>query len=566
MKKTNWQLLLLSLTIISSQSFARGGIREQDPMRSIEMTQRMLELRKEQEYINEQLAYPTRKEEKVADELPDFEDGVKYNFNTIEVVGTDVLSEEVRKVTREYENTPMGKTEMYELLMELSNLYLGEGYMTTLVTVKSGNVKEGKLVYEVKEGKFKEVKYLNKEASFLDKVRLNLAFPISEGDPLTSQAMDQGIENINIGGRNNVVEVSATEEYGFSNLTIEEDYSSTGFSFGVDNSGYADKGRVKTNINFSQSNLLGINDMLTLNYVERLTDERGKDKESNYDIGYTIPVGYWSFSYGYNLGDNYNTTVSDIGSYKSESKSQKHKFTVKKILSRGERHKTTMSSVFTFKDNHNTMNDLVLDVSTKKYSSLTFGLEHTDKLLGGTIFGSLKYERGLPLFGAEADPSTITENDYKVEYDKYILSLNWMKMFQLGTHGFQYKMGVGGEYSSDRLMSSNQFSMGDEFTVRGFKESSVAGNKGIYVNNTITYMGSPNYPILSKFQPFIGLDGGMSRDMDLPSTDRIAGFAVGVTVNLGGFSGSVTYGVPLKWAEGMPKEDNPIYASVTYSL
>lgn len=37
-------------------------------------------------------------------------------------------------------------------------------------------------------------------------------------------------------------------------------------------------------------------------------------------------------------------------------------------------------------------------------------------------------------------------------------------------------MGIGGSYS-DRLLSANQFTMGDEYTVRGFKESSVVGIK-----------------------------------------------------------------------------------------
>ena len=213
------------------------------------------------------------------------------------------------------------------------------------------------------------------------------------------------------------------------------------------------------------------------------------------------------------------------------------------------------------------MNGLTLDVSTKKYSNTTIAIDHSNRFLGGTIFGMLEYERGVPWFGAEKDPSPLKEGDYKIEYDKVNFNLDWMRIFGIKEHNFQYRMGIGGTYSDDRLMSANQFTMGDEFTVRGFKESSVAGNKGVYMNNTITYLGTQNMnKFLAMFKPFIGLDGGVSRDRDLPTSDKIAGMALGVKFNMGYLNASFTYGIPLVWADGMPHEDNPIYFNMRYSF
>ena len=417
--------------------------------------------------------YPNKNKE-ATDEIniPDLEDGEKYRFTDIQLVGSKLFKKETTELIEEYERMEMGRSEIYELLTKLSNIFLSKGYSTTLVTIKSGNVRTGKLVYEVKEGKVRDIKFLDKEAGFRDRLRLKMAFPMSKGDLLNTQDMDQGIENMNIGGYNNIAEITPTEEYGFSDIVIEENYRTTGFSIGMDDSGYKDKGRNKVNINFSQDNIFGINDRFTLNYIERLTKKRELDKESNYDLGYSIPIGYWKISYNYNLGDNYNTTVSQLGSYKSESKSEKHKVKLSRILSRGQFHKTTLHLGVEYKDNYNTLAGLVLDVSTKKYSNASIAIDHTDKFLGGTIFGMLEYERGVPWFGAEGDPDPLQPWDYKVEFDKININLDWMRNFAISNHNFQYRMGIGGTYSEDRLLAADQFTMGDEYTVRGFKESS----------------------------------------------------------------------------------------------
>lgn len=563
----NWRRILLCLLSLSGTIHA-AVVPQRDTLSDIEKTQRLLELRQQQEYINQQLMYPNRKvEEKKENEILNMEDGKKYLFKKITLEGSNLYEKETKALIKKYENTEMSKQDIYELLTKLSNIYLAQGYSTTLVTIKSGNVNTGELVYQVKEGKVRDIKMLEKKTNLRDKMRIFGAFPIKKGDLLRTQDMDQGIENMNIGGYNNVTEITPTEEYGYSDILIEENYRPTGFSIGMDDSGYKDKGRNKVNINLSQDNILGLNDRFTANYIERLTKNRKLDKESNYDLGYSIPLGYWKIAYNYNLGDNYNTTISDLGSYKSESKSKKHKLKISRVLSRGQFQKTTLHLGVVHKDNFNTLNGLTLDVSTKKYSNTTIAIDHSNRFLGGTIFGMLEYERGVPWFGAEKDPSPLKEGDYKIEYDKVNFNLDWMRIFGIKEHNFQYRMGIGGTYSDDRLMSANQFTMGDEFTVRGFKESSVAGNKGVYMNNTITYLGTQNMnKFLAMFKPFIGLDGGVSRDRDLPTSDKIAGMALGVKFNMGYLNASFTYGIPLVWADGMPHEDNPIYFNMSYSF
>ena len=59
---------------------------------------------------------------------------------------------------------------------------------------------------------------------------------------------------------------------------------------------------------------------------------------------------------------------------------------------------------------------------------------------------------------------------------------------------------------------------------------------------------------------------GVSRDKDLPTSDRLVGMALGLKFNAGALSGGFTYGIPLRRASKMPREGNPIYFNINYNL
>ena len=161
----NWRRILLCLLSLSGTIHA-AVVPQRDTLSDIEKTQRLLELRQQQEYINQQLMYPNRKvEEKKENEILNIEDGKKYLFKKITLEGSNLYEKETKALIKKYENTEMSKQDIYELLTKLSNIYLAQGYSTTLVTIKSGNVNTGELVYQVKEGKVRDIKMLEKKTN-----------------------------------------------------------------------------------------------------------------------------------------------------------------------------------------------------------------------------------------------------------------------------------------------------------------------------------------------------------------------------------------------------------------
>jgi len=110
------------------------------------------------------------------------------------------------------------------------------------------------------------------------------------------------------------------------------------------------------------------------------------------------------------------------------------------------------------------------------------------------------------------------------------------------------------------LLDNNKFEMGGFDSVRGFKENTIKGDKGLYIQNTLTWRNK------SFFDPFVGLDLGLSRDRYRKNSDRIAGIAVGLKFQKDNLTAEIAFSRPLRRADEMPKETPPIFFKMSYQF
>ena len=90
-------------------------------------------------------------------------------------------------------------------------------------------------------------------------------------------------------------------------------------------------------------------------------------------------------------------------------------------------------------------------------------------------------------FGAESDKEK-GEYSPKAQFQKYTADISWYRPFNIGEQRFSYRVSLSGQYSDDILYSSEKLGIGDDTTVRGFKENSIMGDKGFYMRNEIGYI------------------------------------------------------------------------------
>ncbi len=508
------------------------------------------ELQKKQNIENElkKLDNNTRIENnKTESAIENNENLESYVFNTISLIGEKKISSFQKNIMEKYKNRNVTKKDILNLVKEMSNYYLKKGYITTIVTINTLDIKNKNLVLEVKKG------YVATNS--------NVVFSNKKGKVLNIFDVDQVIENMNTGLTSATVDIVASDKEGYSTLLVNKKREKQigGYVF-LNNGQYKDYGREQLGIQLSRDNLLGLSDVLNLGFYKRLTKKSKDNREDVYFLSYNIPFGYYNFRYDMSASKSKNLVEGLNGNYVSKNEVLKQNFTLSKTFFRNQTTKWSGDLGIKLNKTKNSFEDLVVDVSSQKYTNLLAQINYFHKIKNGAMYASFGYERGLKWFGGAGDDKDSVKKPYKKEFDKYNFDFLLNKNFMLTKNqAANYKLNIGASYSDDRLLSRNKFDIGSEYTVRGFKESSVSGDKGIYINNTLTLLNK-------SFSPFIGLDFGISKDKDLDFVDKIAGIAAGVKYNKNNLNMSLTFSRPLKRSKGMPRESNPIYYNISYSF
>lgn len=488
-------------------------------------------------------------------------------FKEIIIEGDNLLINELKKESLRFLNKKMNNEEIYKLIESLTDYLHKKGYITSAVLFKEGNVYDGRIVLEVSSGRIDNIYFKNssKEDELKDKIKINMAFPNYKERILNIRYIDQGMENLNNSGWRHQMEIVEKED-GYSDIVIYRKKNMGYFDISYDNSP-VEEDRKKINFSYNTGNILSLNDSLYLALSEKLGPKRENNKEHTYDLAYSVPYGTYKFSYNLNISKTHNASQGVKRKIIRDSNTIKHRLRLTKVISRGETHKTTIGAFLSLRDKESYINKRKILVQSKKYTTAGLSLNHSDIFLGGHVNVSLQYERGLPRFGAEGDKN-YQKGDIRKEFDKYTLNIDWRKRFQLKNGDtLQYRTSIGSMYSDDITLDLYKLSIGDEYTVRGFKRTGISGEKGVYIANTLSYQFSAKRPqYLQYFSPFIGLDGGIVRDRTLPESDRLVGMAVGLKFNKENLYSSITYGIPIKRSKFNEKEKNAIYFNIGYSF
>lgn len=521
----------------------------------------LLQKQNEERYIDEQLQYPDKYSYQPQGEIKEFEDNKEYIFSNISAQSKHKIPNAIIAMLKSYENKPLRKQDIFELIKKTSEYYIRKGYTTTLVTIKSGNVKTGKLILEVKLGYINHIEIQNSKYS---KIRVFDAFPIKKGDVLDIYAIDQGLENMSNGGYSYQMQVEPSDNVGYSDILIEEKKTPGGINIGLNDSSTIDKGALRSVLGFTQYNFLGINDTLSLTYMERFIHNRDKNKESIYSASYSIPFKYWKFFYSVSYTDNYAEIQAQFGNYTNKSQNLRQTFRIQRVLHRNKNSKTTLYTQTKLRGQKNQVNNTLIEINSKNYTAIGIGIEHINKILGGNLYLDIEYLRGVPLFGGQRD---LKNSVFKAEYNKINLNASWQKFLYYSPYvALMYRLNIGGSYSNDELFYADKFFIGDQYTVRGFKESSLALDAGGYISNTISLKPVYFQGSIWNIEPFLGLDYGGGRDYGLSHNDQILGVAFGVNYFWKVLAFGMTLSQSLLRSKDMPQEFMPIYFNLNISI
>ena len=483
-------------------------------------------------------------------------------IRNISIEGNTILKKsEIELLKKRYTGRKGGKN-ILNLMKELENMYLEEGYISVRVKIdmEKSNIQEGKIFLKVIEGHVEKVIFKNGKSQ--EKLKIFTSFPIYKGKILNINDLDQGIDNLNSVSSNSArVDITAGNELGGSIVEIDN-HKRKKVSGAVNYNDLGQSSTGKDRIKFSLifEDIAGINDTFASTYQRKLGNSRKYKDNENFSFYYRVPVKYWEFSISKDQSEYLSTIKSFAHTYEITGVSKNMNYSARRIIRRNSNGKTSVGVTLTNKETKNYFDGIKLITSSRKLSVLKIEANHNRRFFNGVLYGNFTYHEGIKKFGAEKDEN---KGDYspRAQFQKYTADLSWYKPFMIKEQRFSYRVSFSGQYSDDILYSSEKLGIGDDTTVRGFKENSIMGDKGFYIRNEIGY----NYKSL---EPFIAYDYGRVKDVYKDeyyekNGSEMSGAAIGLRMYLNNFDMSFSYSKPLTAPAYIKKNTHEIYFSMS---
>ncbi|BDH46944.1 peptide transporter [Salmonella enterica subsp. enterica serovar Choleraesuis] len=483
-------------------------------------------------------------------------DGPCFNIRQIAIEGATLLSPSDRqKLVAPWLNRCLNLATINQATAAVSDWYISRGYITSRAFLPEQNLSSGILRMTVLEGKIENIQ-LEGESSRA----IKMAFPTRTGDILNLRSIEQGMEQINRTRAQPVqIEIQPGSSPGWSvvNLTASPEFPLS-LSLGYDNSGLKNTGTGQITAGITGNNLLGLADRWYISGGRSSAFSPHRDAQT-FQTGVSVPWGWWLFSYDYSWS-NYHSTIDNQGwRWDTRGATENHRLNIDRVLFRNGDIKTAADIGITHRITRNYLQDVMLESSSRKLTSLQLGLSHTQKVAGGIATFNPTYSHGMPWLGAENDHHKHGDVP-KAEFSKWSLSGSfqrylsenawWLSSFYL-------------QWSPDRLYGSERLTLGGESSVRGYKEQYLFGDNGGYLRNELNY-SLFTLPFVGEVSAFVALDGGWLKhdNDDALAAGTVWGAAAGLGTSHRRYSTRFTMGTPVSY----PSELKPDTLSIYYRI
>ncbi len=496
-----------------------------------------------------------------------------FQADEITLSGVTLLSEsEQATLLAPYLGNCITLSDVDELLRSITNLYTDKGYVTARGGIPAQDISDGSLELTIVEG-YVEGYELQDDKSRKN-WRLRTAFPFTLNKPLNLRDIEQGLDQMNRLQSNNAqLKMEPGSEQGATLVKIENQSSAPWhLTTGYDNSGNVSTGVQQWTGTAALDDLLGVNDYLSFSWSK---DTKSGDPQHSQSLSgfWSVPFGYFTLSGSHSYYTHASRINATNASYLSSGHSHTHKVSLDWVAHRDQDSKTTVSSFIRNHDAASFINDLKLDSSSYRLTSIGLGGRYEDKLWNGIGSAGLTYEKGIKALNADQDTAITNPSTPRAQFQKVELDLSYYKPFAIAGQNFTYSGSARAQWSPLSLYSTNQFSVGGEYSVRGFKERTLGGDQGAYLQNTFSYAlpqtGWSHFDrVFGTISPFVGYDIGALENDDKDNTEKgvLSGYALGLKANGGYLTFSATYARPMRSPEHLEERHHEVYLKLAASF
>ena len=499
--------------------------------------------------------------------------------------GNTAFSEaELAPITTKLTNQPLSLSRLLQIASDVARLYADRGYVTSGATISIPQTtrqnKKGTVEIQIIEGELEEIKIFSApgSSSRLNRGYIRDRLQLATSKPLNLNRLQEALQLLQIDPL--ITSISATLTTGSTvDRSILEVSVAEASTFTPEvvlaNDRTPSVGSFRRGVGITEANLFGLGDEIRLAYNN--TD--GKDE---IDVTYQIP---WNSRNG-TIGFTYNHSASEIieppfDDLDIESDSDTYELTLRQpviqTIARQNYYDFALGLTTSLRDSESSLSDLPFPLSPganekgeTRVFALRFFQEYTQRNARSVFALRSQFN-----FGLDALDSTVNEQIEGVARIPDSRFFAWRFQGQyvrlLGRDSL-FLVRTNGQIADQRLLSSEQFSLGGLGSVRGYRQDQLLTDNGIFLSAEV------QFPIFRIFEdtgivqliPFV--EGGTtwnSSGINNPDDQTLSSVGLGLQWRQGSnFNARLDWGIPLVDVDSRERtwQENGIYFTVRWIL
>lgn len=458
----------------------------------------------------------------------------------------------------------LGVEQLNALLKAITDYYLNHGYVTTRAYLPQQDLADGELEIRVVEGLLQEID----GGDVACPRELAMSFPGQTGEALNLRDLEQLLDQLNrLPSLQVQVQIAPGNELGSSRAQLSgQRQKPWRVSANRNNDGLPSTGEQQWGVGLDWDSPLGLADQLSLRGGGDTVSDHWTDS-NNQSLFYSLPYGWWTFSYSYSENTYRSQNEAAGFDFKQNGDSQTQQLRAERVLHRDDVSKTAASISAGQLRTRNYLEDTLVDVSSQTLSNGQLGFNHGRRIGSAFVNLDLAWQRGTGWFDAQSNGNPHGALPV-ARYNLYSATLSYLQPFRLWDESFSVQSLATGQQSEDVLFSPLRFSVGGLSSVRGFKEQSITGDSGGYWRNQLSWQRPVTWAVL---QPWVNEYGAaLAYDVGVIqhgrynplAHGRMTGQALELNASGPNLAASLTFSQSLERPAYITEDESPVYFRV----
>ncbi|MCU0533312.1 MAG: ShlB/FhaC/HecB family hemolysin secretion/activation protein [Hydrococcus sp. Prado102] len=526
---------------------------------------------------------PTEKPLQQAPEAPPTPEEVLDIPGTItverfEFVGNSAFSqEELNEALAEYIGKPVVFAQLLQAANKITELYIQKGYITSGAYIPAQEIQTGVVKIQIVEGSLEAIE-VNIAEGRLNPDYARSRLEIATEKPLNVNRLQEALQLLQLDPLIDSLkaELSAGTKPGTNLLQVSVVGADT-FNVGLDinNNRNPSVGSFERGLEISEANLFGLGDRISAAYYN--TD--GSDRV---EASYSIPINSYNGTIDFRFQYTNNEIIEPpLDDFEIEVESRDFELTYRQPVLRRATSEVTQELALSVTATRRESDSSILGVDfpvfeganeegETRITELNFAQEWLQRSRQDVLAARSQFSLGIGAFDA-----TVNDEEPDSRFFLWRGQFLYLRRLDMETDDPESSptllLRSDIQLSSVSLLSREQFSLGGQSTVRGYRQDSLLADNGFLASAElrVPILRVPDVQGTLQVAPFIDFGKVWNSDRDNPNPSNLVGIGLGLLWQMGdNFTARLDWGIPLVDIDSRKRtwQENGVYFQIEYNL